>query len=229
MNFDHRRRLNRIFGKISVFLYGILDELWPSNKGRSHEQYIYWIHDTHFACFAILEFLSINHCLICSRHRQIFLNPVFPAIFSCHFFLFDYWPWDKDSKKKLKIIQSPPLSFWKLILVGQHCSDHESDPRKRKIILYFFLYSYLFHRIAKNLHFRSTRLLNESRNEIKRRYIDWIIDYGEIKKMGFVVAFTCILDYISATLSISTLEQYLENGKISSALGMGSLMCLVVL
>lgn len=183
---------------------------------------IYWIHDTHFACFAILEFPSINHrmlYLLKFRDRQIFLNPVFLEIF---FSIFYRLPWDKEMPKKLQIIL-PSISS-KLILVEQHCWSEEEN----KFCIFFFCTLILtWNEGFAFSFFKETFKRIEERN--RRGDIDWIIDYGEIKKMGFVVAFTCILDYISATLSISTLEQYLENGKISSALGMRSLMCLVVL
>lgn len=123
---------------------------------------IYWIHDTHFACFAILEFPSINHrmlYLLKFRDRQIFLNPVFLEIF---FSIFYRLPWNKEMPKKLQIIL-PSISS-KLILVEQHCW---SDP-KRKINFVFFFFVLLSLLGTKDLHFLSLkRLLKESRKEIE--------------------------------------------------------------
>lgn len=97
---------------------------------------IYWIHDTHFACFAILEFPSINHrmlYLLKFRDRQIFLNPVFLEIFFLHFLSII----DLEIKKfQIKIANYSPLYFFEINSRGTTLLIRSEEENK------FFLYSY---------------------------------------------------------------------------------------
>lgn len=75
------------------FCYWIPDELWPSNRGSPWT--IYWIHDTHFACFAILKFHSVNHCCLIrcwfegvDENQRCLDSRAGNSIFFCHYDFF---------------------------------------------------------------------------------------------------------------------------------------------